>query len=640
MSSTEPINQDTAPSSDSSRESSSAGSFSDRAVVVIAFVLIAAAFCNALRGEWVYDDRTQIVENHLIQNPAFYGKALVSDVWGFKGDKGQAWSNYWRPTFVVWLIVNYQLFGLETFGWHLTSILGHAAVTWLVYRVLRQLRIHPVVCAIATWVFAVHPAHVESVTWISGVTDVLLSAFLLTAYLLHLRSLDEARPELRWYALAAFALALLSKEAAVTFPAIVFFTHWIRGAAGSGERMRPAIRAAIPYAVLVAIYIPVRFLVLGQMRQTAPGAPGLVGMLATAPSVIVFYLRQTFFPVLLGPDNPLRPVTNSNISLLTFWGPLVLLVVLVNVVRPMVRRSADLQVGLLWFVIPLMLAIDIRVFLPDQIVNNRYLYLSVMGAFVVVGVGIHRAARAMFSVRAERAALVAGLLAAVVMVPLTLDYNRAWCSEMALWERGIRSDPASSHSTYMLGVAYRQAGRMEDARKALERAIELNPEYSFPYIELARVQIADGLYSRAEANLRKVLAIRPELDFAWDLLASGFEKQKRYDEAILVYREAIRATPYYRARFTKNIAVLHYLAGRKSQALEDLESLRPDLATAATADVLEAWFYLGSLYSEQNRRAEAIDAFGRYLASTEGVPSKEVAARRNECRQILSVLSP
>ncbi|MEK6643608.1 MAG: tetratricopeptide repeat protein [Planctomycetota bacterium] len=604
--------------------------------------LIALAFWNSLRGEWVYDDKTQIVENHFVQHPRFLGKALVSDVWGFKGDKGKTWSNYWRPTFVIWLTANYQLFGLETPGWHITSILAHALVTWLVFLALRRLRLDPVVCAIATWVFAVHPVHVESVTWISGVTDVLLSAFLLTAYLLHLRSLDEAKSGLRLMALLAYALALLSKEAAVTFPAIIFLTHWIRSESVTHHRFKTALMQALPYAALVLVYVPVRYLILGQMRQDAPGAPGVVGMLATAPSLILFYIRQSLFPVFLGPDNPLRPVTNSNIGLINFVLPLVVLAILFNVLRPMVCRSTSARLGLIWFVIPLMLAVDIRVFLPDQIVNNRYLYLSVMGAFIMVASAMLHAARAIWPDQPRRAARMAtifGLLIAVTMTPLTMDYNRAWCNEIALWQRGIKTDPASSHSYHMLGVAYRMAHRMEDARSSLERAIELNPEHSFPYVELARVQLADGLYSRAEENLRKVLSVRPELSFAWELLASCFEQQKKYAAAIGVFREAIAATPYFRPRYAKNIAVLHYLAGRKAQALSDLESLRPDLELATTEDVLEAWFYLGSLYAEQNRHKESIEAFQRYMTSTEGIPSKAVLARQNECRQIQTGMS-
>ena len=77
-------------------------------IIFITFLV----FANSLNGEFVYDDARQIVRNPLIQDSTLYGKALVSDVWAFKGDGTIAASNYWRPTFTAFHILNFQLFGL------------------------------------------------------------------------------------------------------------------------------------------------------------------------------------------------------------------------------------------------------------------------------------------------------------------------------------------------------------------------------------------------------------------------------------------------------------------------------------------------------------------------------------------------
>src|SRR5690348_14352520 len=88
---------------------------------LIAFV----AFARSLGGEFVYDDNRQILMNPLIQQPQLYSKALTSDVWAFKGDGTVSASNYYRPVFVSWLIVNFALFGANPFGWHLLNVLLH-----------------------------------------------------------------------------------------------------------------------------------------------------------------------------------------------------------------------------------------------------------------------------------------------------------------------------------------------------------------------------------------------------------------------------------------------------------------------------------------------------------------------------------
>ena len=70
-------------------------------------------FANTLDGDFVYDDRRQILMNPLIQDPGLYGKALVSDVWAFKADGNTVTSNYWRPTYTAWSIINFRFFGVR-----------------------------------------------------------------------------------------------------------------------------------------------------------------------------------------------------------------------------------------------------------------------------------------------------------------------------------------------------------------------------------------------------------------------------------------------------------------------------------------------------------------------------------------------
>src|SRR3954451_1858114 len=78
----------------------------DALVLLLIAGLTIAAFGNALRGEFVHDDQKQIVRNDLIRSPRMWGEALRRDVWAFKGERETAWSNYWRPGHVAWLILN------------------------------------------------------------------------------------------------------------------------------------------------------------------------------------------------------------------------------------------------------------------------------------------------------------------------------------------------------------------------------------------------------------------------------------------------------------------------------------------------------------------------------------------------------
>ena len=80
-------------------------------------------------------------------------------------------SNYYRPLFLVWLRLNYSLFGREPLGWHVTSILVHALCAALFYLLAVRMVGNTMGAGIGALFFALHPVHVESVAWTSGVTE-------------------------------------------------------------------------------------------------------------------------------------------------------------------------------------------------------------------------------------------------------------------------------------------------------------------------------------------------------------------------------------------------------------------------------------------------------------------------------------
>src|SRR5215510_1008259 len=134
---------------------------------ILPVVLVCAAvFANSLYGQFVYDDLRQIVRNPLIQDNSLIWTALTSDVWAFKGDGTIAASNYWRPTFTAWHILNFRLFGTDPFGWHVLDLLLHLGVCVLTYLMTRRWNFTPMLACAVALLFAVHPIHVESVAWV------------------------------------------------------------------------------------------------------------------------------------------------------------------------------------------------------------------------------------------------------------------------------------------------------------------------------------------------------------------------------------------------------------------------------------------------------------------------------------------
>jgi hypothetical protein len=611
-------------------------------VLAIATLLTVIAYSNALHGKFVYDDAAQIADNPYIQQDQHFWKAMTSDVWAFKGNPGEAKSNYWRPAFVGWLILNYKLFGADTTGWHILSILAHLLVTLLAYRVLLGLGLRPMVCAIVTWMFATHPIHVQSVTWISGVTDVLVTGFLFGSFLCYL----ALRKRSLWFywagAILLYFAALFSKEIAVTFPALIFFSELILNQSASPKvAVKPAFQRSLPFLAAAAIFLLLHYQVLHGFQMTVPTGPSFSEMLLTIPSVMLFYIRQTLFPFSLSPFHGLRPVTVNQLGLMNFVLPLIILTALGYLIYKLARRRVEVQLGLIWFLLPLAPALNTRIFLAETQVQDRYLYLPLFGALIMIAAGLVTLAERVLPTRApafQPAASVVGLLISIGFAVLTRMYNPVWNDDLTLFEYAARFDPSSSSANSQLANEYQRAGRLPEAKQALARALEIRPDLTSGRILVGIIANREQRYDDAIASLKQVLAVYPDYDVALDQLGLAYQQQGKFDEAIALFDQGRQRMVYKREAYTINIAVLEAMAGRNTEALAELESLIPQLNTATSPDILKAWWYLGELYRVQGRADDAKSAYERYLKATEGNSDPQIRRLRDLATQSMQQL--
>jgi len=93
--------------------------------------------------------------------------------------------SFYRPLFVVWLRLNFILSEMSPWGWHLLSVVKHLSAAVLLGLLVWKLLRDRVAALVAGTLFAMHPAHTESVAWVT-VPDPLMSAALLVSLLLYL----------------------------------------------------------------------------------------------------------------------------------------------------------------------------------------------------------------------------------------------------------------------------------------------------------------------------------------------------------------------------------------------------------------------------------------------------------------------
>ncbi len=191
-----------------------------------------AVYFNALAGDFVYDDEIQIVENLWIRDIRNIPAIFFKGVWSFQSETV---SNYYRPLMHIVYMLNYHLFGLKAWGFHLVNILIHCGVSVLVFLVIRRLLpehralVSPAYLSppfMAAMLFALHPIHTEAVTWISGLPDVAFTFFYILSFYIYVKS-KAVLSGSYLFSVACFAVAALFKEPALTLPVILLAYDYI-----------------------------------------------------------------------------------------------------------------------------------------------------------------------------------------------------------------------------------------------------------------------------------------------------------------------------------------------------------------------------------------------------------------------------
>jgi protein O-mannosyl-transferase len=199
-----------------------AGLYVGQAVALLGMALL--AYLPSFRAPFQYDDVGLIVENKFIQiqNLSLGNLARA----GFQDFKQN------RPVPNASLALNYYFGGLEPFGYHLVNffiLILTAAGIWLLLRqLLLRLGFDPVKSEIASWMTALlwvlHPINTQAVTYVIQRHTSLSGAFCIwSLFFFHLGA-ERVRAPRFFYTLSAIscALALLSKETALTLPLIIF----------------------------------------------------------------------------------------------------------------------------------------------------------------------------------------------------------------------------------------------------------------------------------------------------------------------------------------------------------------------------------------------------------------------------------
>lgn len=509
------------------------------------FILVLTAavlpYIPTLRYGFVYDDTIQILNTPIIRSWSFVPTYFVKPIPVFI-------TRYYRPAFFLWLRVNYFLWHTHSWGWHLTSIVLHAVASILVLLLLRGF-FSDRRCALAgALIFAVHPAHVESVAWISGCSDSLMAVGVFGALLLWMRNREGSSLPLRIGSLACCAFALLIKETAVIVPLLIWALPFAQSppASGGGDHFRNSltagIRQAAPYAGLTVLFLSVRHLVLRGVPALANPMP-VTEAVVTIPAVLLFYVRHLIWPAALSICYDFGLA--NRVSDRSFWGPAAALAGIVLVLWIWFKRRRDARIifATSLVVVPIIPVSYIRFFGSDDFVHDRYLYLSVAGLALFAGLLFEWL---LPHLRARGRAWLLAVLASALTVSLalaTVVQARPWRSDVALYTNAVQIAPNNSMARNGVASEYITEGRYDQAAETLRKLVRDRPEVWVGNYNYGYFNYVVGNYVLADEYLHRAIQVDPSKPHQYIVLGETYLKEGRFQDAIDQLRQGIARAP-------------------------------------------------------------------------------------------------
>jgi protein O-mannosyl-transferase len=501
------------------------------AVVVVTL----AAFLPTLgNGFASWDDALNFLDN-----PHYRGLGPAQLHWMFTTFH----AGHYIPLTWLSLGLDYLLWGMDPAGYHLTSLLLHAATALAFYFLaLRLFRLalpsatSPAAlrwgAALAALLFAVHPLRVESVASATERRDVLSGLFYVLALLCYVKAAASAaparlRPHVSWLArlrlrlpphvswsarlrlrlpplwyglsLACFAAALLSKSIVVTLPVtlLVLDVYPLRrlGGAAGWRAPRPWLEK-LPFFALSAVTAVAAFKALLPLGNTKSlqDMPVMLRLLVSVYGLL-FYLQKTLLPLDLSPLYPL----SFQVTWLQF-GVLIAGACLAWACR---RRLPAFTAAAFVYVVTVAPVIGIFQNGP-QAAADRYTYLACLGWAALIG-----GALAHWWPRRGILVPVAAVWLAALAI-LTWQQTSLWKDSVSLWSQAAVVTPGMRAAHFKLAQAHAQDGRIAEAIGAYREAMRLSgPNAPWGHLAVARLLEQAGLDEAAGAEYAEALREDP-----------------------------------------------------------------------------------------------------------------------------------
>jgi len=524
-----------------------------RALLVCA-ALVAVCYANSISNAFILDDILVVAANERIRHiqPFHF---LTQSYWGDLNHAG-----IYRPLTIFTFSLEYPIWKVWAPGYRLTNLLLHALNGLLVFLLARALLQSSVAALASAVIYVIHPLHTEAVVSLVGRSELLAAGLFFTAWLLF-------RKGYNWWPALTYFLATLSKESAITFPAIVMLDLAL-----SENGFRKLIDSWRRLAILAGTgvaYLGLRFYVLGGLGIPASGQylNGTVPLLQrwiTSGRVFIQYLRLLFAPARIPSDYDFDSIPLAGARDWDAWLGLALMALcLIAAVR--FRKSRPVvSLAILFFFVTL-LPVSNWIMPIALLMAERFLYTPAFGFALLAGM-------IWAGIRDRGAQRLLAVGAVSLSVLLCISHNYVWQDTLTFHQNAVQIVPNNARARLGYGFALLRMDKVQDAKEQFEAGLRILP-HSAPL--LAGLASSTMRLDQNCERVRPLLAEAFEIDGGhWQslwVLGDCFMLEGNTAQAEKSYRLALEHTEFPDAKLLFSWASIVEAKGDTSAAVAAYE---------------------------------------------------------------------
>nr|MBU1327756.1 tetratricopeptide repeat protein [Candidatus Omnitrophota bacterium] len=494
--------------------------------IIIYFILIISlgfvVYFNSINSGFIWDDHLLVKDNLYIRNLPNIGKFFSGAI---STDTNTKYFFY-RPLQMVSYAIEYSLWKLDARGYHLVNIFLHISVAFAIIWFINILYADIFLACLTAILFIVHPVHIESVSYISGLSDMLGALFIFICLSLYIRSKSYAIIGLTYIA------ALLSRETGLILPALILIYHFAFKKKINFKHFLFILEITFTYILLRVIFLKPEIIYFTSIFQR------VLGFFAA----LTTYFRLLVFPLDLHMAYGLKTFSLINANVITGF------LIFVFLLFYALKKKKDNELiffSIFWFLVALLPVSNI--YPINAYMSEHWLYVPSIGFFLILAKGLVCLYK---NKNFYPIAIISIVTLLTIYSLLTIRQNEYWKDPVFFYKRTLKYAPHDLRLYINLGNAYADTGKFQKAIYWYKKALIRAPNNWKLYLNLGAAYADMGRLQKAVRWYKKALKINPDSISVYNNLGVLYIRLGKCKEAISSYRKALEINPdYARAYF-------------------------------------------------------------------------------------------